>query len=160
MAAIIFGLKSFTLWHVLNIYPLVIHSTQVLMHPTCRFQYLSSADYRFGHVKRDKWPKIVPFLGFYLSMTGCLCKLGLWRCGGWMDSTWDSEYASHGFESQCCQLVNYVTSLGKMWTPCMPYPTSAMVLWGWQVKHHPAWVFWLFPGIFTPRLDGVVPPGR
>ena len=24
---------------------------------------------------------------------------------GWMDSTWDSECTSHGFESQCCQLA-------------------------------------------------------
>ena len=34
--------------------------------------------------------------------------------GGQMDNKWDSEYVSHGFESQCCQLVEYVTSLGKM----------------------------------------------
>ena len=31
-----------------------------------------------------------------------------------VDSTWESECACHRFESQCCQLGDYVTSLGKM----------------------------------------------
>ena len=35
-----------------------------------------------------------------------------------MDSTWDSEYASYGFKSQCWQLVDYVTALGKMNSMC------------------------------------------
>ena len=37
-----------------------------------------------------------------------------WRHGGQVDSAWDSECASHQFESQCCQLADYITSLGKM----------------------------------------------
>ena len=47
-----------------------------------------------------------------------------WRCGGQIDSMWDSECTCHGFESQCCQLTDHVTSLGKMWTPCLPHLTK------------------------------------
>ena len=43
-----------------------------------------------------------------------ICGGNVESLGGQMDSVWDSEYASGGFESWCCQLVDYVTSLGKM----------------------------------------------
>ena len=39
---------------------------------------------------------------------------------------WHSEYTHHGFESQCCQLADYVTSLGKMWMPYLPLPGKGM----------------------------------
>ena len=39
-----------------------------------------------------------------------------------MDSMWDSDSSCHGFECQCCQLADYVTFLGKVFTPCFPLP--------------------------------------
>ena len=36
-----------------------------------------------------------------------------------MDSAQDSESTCQRFKSQCYQLAGYVSSLGKMWTPCI-----------------------------------------
>ena len=38
----------------------------------------------------------------------------------------DSERTCWGFKSQCCHLADYVTSLDKMWTPCLPLPGEGM----------------------------------
>ena len=43
-----------------------------------------------------------------------------------MDSVWDSESAHCGFESECCHLADYVTSLGKMLTPFLPLSGEGM----------------------------------
>ena len=54
---------------------------------------------------------------FYYIIDMCLyeyCVNTGWRHGGQMDSMWNSEYTHHRFESHCCQLVDHVTSLGKM----------------------------------------------
>ena len=56
-----------------------------------------------------------------------------WRHGGWVDSVWDSECACCRFKSQCCNLADYITSLGKMWTPCLPLPAEGMG----AIRHEP-----------------------
>ena len=59
------------------------------------------------------WNVCIPMLIVTLLTALSSCEVYIWRCGGQLDSTWDSEYTRHGFESQCCQLVDHVTSLGK-----------------------------------------------
>ena len=56
----------------------------------------------------------------------CLYKYITWRCGGWVDSTLDSESTCCWFESLCCHLADYITSFGKMWMPCLPLPREGM----------------------------------
>ena len=53
-------------------------------------------------------------------VNGTICLLD----DGQINSMWDSKYTGCGFKSQCCQLVDDVTSLGKMWAPCMPHYTK------------------------------------
>ena len=75
---------------------------------------------------------VVPVIVFEIPLV-----LWIWRHGGWVDSAWDSESTCCGFASQCCQLAGYITSLGKMWIPCIATGLEFGASPAWNVQHQP-----------------------
>ena len=95
----------------------VVGRTKVLIdHFTFLLTCSAIGRNKLWFVGKANWPNSSPNINLTSKM--------LWRYGGRVDSMWDSESACCGFEPQCCQFADYVTSLGKMWTPCVPHLTK------------------------------------